>query len=366
LSPSKTFPSPLAWVTSRKFDHNAVRDKHSMFYLPAKFNYNHFNFLNMRKIYFLVMALCTSVVGVAQTVLYSNNFENGAGTATIVGNGQIVAETTAGFGSVFHNAAGGQATRTNYLQLPATIFADLKTNGSKELTIAFWVNVGTAANYYWTPIFSAYADAPAPAVAPATGTTNGMPMMVIQSRMVGQVNCNGWTDLVAADNVATVNTESTAWLDDAAWHYFTAVFTETSVKFLVDNVVKNAWTLNGTDGHTVTGLLTNGEALDYICLGGNQAWSWNDPDPAYKYDDVTIYASALTPNQIAANMASKIPTAVEKTTNDVSGDVVAVEYYSINGTKVANDYSELTSGIYIKKSIYENGAVVSAKIVKKQ
>jgi hypothetical protein len=249
----------------------------------------------MKKIYFLAAALCMTMMGNAQTVIYTNNFEAGVGDATIVGNGTLVTDASPAFGQVFHNAAGGQAMRTNYLLLPANTFEVFNSTNAggypKELTIAFWVNKGTATDNFWTPIFTAYGAAP-------VGNVNTWPMMALQSRLRAQVNCAGYTDLLNADNVAGTNTESVTWLDDNAWHYYTATFTETKVKVYVDGIVKNEWNCNGTDGHTVNGLFSNGFELDYVCLGGNQAWDWPDNDPAYKFDDITIYSNALTPSKL--------------------------------------------------------------------
>lgn len=251
----------------------------------------------MKKSLFLFLTLLIVGSNQAQNVLYSNNFENGVGSATIIGNGQIVSEN-APFGQVFHNAAGGQGIRSNYLKLPTNIFANLQSSGSKELTIAFWVNRGTAVNYYWTPIFTAYGAAPNPA--------NTWPMLALQSRLWAQLNCAGWTDFTNAQNVLGTNKESTVWLDDNAWHYYTAVFTETNVKIYVDGVIQNEWNLTGNPaGSSVSGLFSNGSELTYIALGGNQAWNWADPDPAYKFDDLVIYSSALTLSQINSNRAAK-------------------------------------------------------------
>jgi len=311
----------------------------------------------MKKIYTFAMALFVTLAAGAQTIIYSNNFENGVGTSTIVGNGQIESVQTGGFGAVFHNAAGGQAIRSNYLLLPADVLANLQASGSKELSIAFWVNKGTAIDNYWTPIFSAYGAAP-------VAGANTWPMMVLQSRLVAQVNCAGWTDLVDADNVNAVNTVATDWLDDAAWHYYTAIFTETSVKVLIDGVVKNAWTLNGTDGHTVSGLFTNGGDLKYICLGGNQAWNWGDPDPAYMYDDVAVYSNALTVDQITAIIAAKsTASGIQPVSNDNS-EIISQEFFTLNGSKAGSEYNKLKSGVYIKRAVYSNGVTKSTKTVK--
>ena len=311
----------------------------------------------MKKIYLFAIAFFLTIFVNAQTVLYSNNFNSGVGTASIVGNGQIEAVTTPGFGSVFHNAAGGQGLRANYLLLPADIFANLQASGSKELSIAFWINKGTAVNNFWTPIFSAYGAAP-------IAGANTWPMMILQSRLVAQVNCAGWTDLTDADNINAVNKVSTTYLDDAAWHYYTATFTETSVKVYVDGVVQNSWIASPT-GQSVSGLFTNGADLKYICLGGNQAWGWADEDPAYMYDDLAIYSSALTVPQINAIIAAKnTTTAVNQIQPETNTELVSESYYSITGAKVYLEYNKLQKGVYIKRSVFSNGTILNVKIEK--
>lgn len=309
----------------------------------------------MRKFYSILIALFITLGISAQTIIYSNNFENSTGDASIIGNGAIVEEGTASFGSVFHNAAGGQAIRANYLLLPEDIFAKLQESGSKELSIAFWVNKGTAVDNFWTPMFSAYGAAP-------DNNVNTWPMMVLQSRLVAQVNNAGWTDLTDVQNLNGVNSVTTEWLDDNAWHFYTATFSESAVNIYIDGDLKNSWILTGGDGSTVSGLFTNGADLKYICLGGNQAWNWADPDPAYMYDDITIYSSLLDVTQIEVIITAKSGTAVKQF--DFSGDVVNEEYISITGVKAGNDFSTLKPGIYIKKDTYSNGAVKSTKIGK--
>ncbi len=311
----------------------------------------------MKKFYFFALALLTTTVVGAQTVIYSNTFESGAGDATIVGNGAIVDDATPGFGKVFHNAAGGQAIRANYLLLPADVFADLQASAQQAVSIGFWVNKGSAVDYFWTPLFSAYGAAP-------INNANTWPMMVLQSRLVAQVNVAGWTDLVDAQNVKGVNKASTVWLDDNAWHYYTAVFTPTNVKIYVDGVIENEWNIDGvTAGQVVAGMFTNGSELKYISLGGNQAWNWADPDPAYKFDDVAVYASALTAEQInAIRTAKSLSTALPGEVQDQV--LVSEEYFNLNGTKVTVKLNELDKGSYIRRAVYSDGSVKTLKVIK--
>ncbi|MDR2056873.1 MAG: T9SS type A sorting domain-containing protein [Dysgonamonadaceae bacterium] len=253
----------------------------------------------MKKIFTLILLGGALIYNAkAQTLLYSNDFEQGVNDAVIIGNGVIEDDSNPLLGKVFHNAAGGQAIRSNYLQLPATIFADLQTAATNAVSISFWVNKGTAVDYFWTPLFSAYGAAPVDGV-------NTWPMMILQSRGIVQVNHAGWCDFTDAQNVAGTNTVSTEWLDDNSWHFYTAVFTLGNVKVYIDGTVMNEWNLNGDEaGGSTSGLFTNGSALTYICLGGNQAWDWADPDPAYLFDKVRIHADALTKEQIDALIAA--------------------------------------------------------------
>ncbi|MBN2765334.1 MAG: LamG domain-containing protein [Paludibacteraceae bacterium] len=311
----------------------------------------------MRKLYTVFIMLLTMGGLYAQTVLYSNNFDAGAGDATIVGNGQLEAGTGAGFESVFHNAVGGQAIRSNYLLLPDNVFANLQAAATRELSIAFWVKKGTAIDYFWTPVFSAYAAAP-------LSTGNSWPMMVLQSRLVGQVNCGGWNDLVNADNVSGTNKESTTWLDDDQWHYYTATFTDSKVRIYVDGLIQNEWnTEKDVAGKTVSGLFDAGSELTYICLGGNQAWNWADPDPAYLFDDVAIYSSELTVEQINTNISAKTTTAIHSVD---ALRLISEEYFFINGVTVGNDFNALHEGVYIRKVMMSDGSLLTNKVMKKK
>ena len=280
-------------------------------------------------------ALFCSTGAKAQTLLYSNDFESGLNGSTIVGNGVIEDSSNPGHGMVFHNAAAGQAVRTNYLTLPATIFSDLKTDATNALTISFWVNKGTATNYFWCPIFSAYAAAP-----PAGG--NSSPMMVLQSRGVVQTNLDGtWCDYTDAQNVKATNTASTNWIDDSNWHFYAVTFTTTSVKVYIDGTIMNEWTLSGTaSGGSDAGLFSIGSALSYICLGGNQAWSWNDPDPAFLYDKLKIYSGALTTAQINSLIASDgliAPVLTSSKTALYFDDKYLSESILVNGANLGSD-----------------------------
>jgi hypothetical protein len=222
-------------------------------------------------------------------------------TATIVGNGNYVPTADEEFGVVFQNATGGM--RANYLLLPEDVLSH--STETKALTVGVWVNAsnaGASSDYMWSPLFMAYGAAP-------VNNENTWPMLALQYRGVVQVNCAGWCDFTDVQNIKGVNTlyhNATDWLVDHQWHYYTATFTETTAKVFFDGVAVNEWEVSGSGGGSeIKGLFSNGADLKYICLGGNQAWNWGDPDPGFMFDDITIYNVELSAEQITMIIAQK-------------------------------------------------------------
>jgi len=82
------------------------------------------------------------------------------------------------------------------------------------------------------------------------------------------------------------------------------VFTPTTAKVYIDGEIANEWEIDGTN-NTAAGLFSNGSELQYICLGGNQAWNWGDNDPGFWFDDIAIYNQELSKAQIKAIMGLK-------------------------------------------------------------
>ncbi|MDR2804069.1 MAG: LamG domain-containing protein [Dysgonamonadaceae bacterium] len=232
--------------------------------------------------------------------IYLHTFDV-ANVSTIVGGGSFVPVTEQEFGVVFQNATGGM--RENYLLLPETVLSH--SVETKALTVGVWVNAsnaGASSVYMWSPLFTAYGAAP-------VNKENTWPMLALQYRGVVQVNCAGWCDFTDAQNIKGVNTlyhTANDWLVDHHWHYYTATFTETTAKVFFDGVAVNEWQVSGSGaGSEVKGLFSNGADLKYICLGGNQAWSWSDPDPGFMFDDIAIYNVELSAEQIAMIIAEK-------------------------------------------------------------
>jgi hypothetical protein len=249
-------------------------------------------------------------------LVYLNTFDTPNG-AQVEGAGAFVEVDDLNFGKVFKNATGG--TRQNYLKLPSDVLSH--STETKEMTIGVWVNAanaGESSTYMWSPLFTAYGAAP-------VDNTNTWPMLALQYRGVVQVNNSGWCDFTDAQNVKGANTlyhDATDWLADRKWHYYTATFTETSAKVYFDGVLVNEWAVDGnSDGSVIRGLFSNGADLSYVCLGGNQAWNWGDPDPGFMFDDFAVYNVELTAAQISVIINRKEhPELVYLNTFDILND----------------------------------------------
>ncbi len=220
-----------------------------------------------------------------------------------VGNGKFAAtdEEGAPFSDFFQND--GTAMRTSYCLLPEDVLAH--SEKSQALTIAFWVRAqedAVSSNYLMTPLFTAYTAAP-------SSYGNTWPMMACQYRGGLQVSCSGWSDYTDEQNVAGENTYyngDTDWLADHKWHYYTAVFEDENAKVFFDGVLKNEWNNDGVT-NTQKGLFTGGAYLKYVCLGGNQAWDWNDNDAPFDFARLLIQNSSMTPDMIKAQMTTDFP-----------------------------------------------------------
>ena len=205
------------------------------------------------------------------------------------------------FGDFFSND--GSAKRASYCLLPEDVLAH--SDKTQELTIAVWVRAQKetkSADYMWAPLFTAYAAAPVNGV-------NSWPMLACQYRGVLQVNCAGWTDYTDAQNVAGKNTlyhGDTDWLKDHKWHHYAAVFEGENAKVFIDGVLKNEWDVTKVADNTQKGLFSNGAELKYVCLGGNQAWDWNDNDAPFDFARLLIKNSKMTAGEIAAQMKADV------------------------------------------------------------
>ena len=306
------------------------------------------------------------ITGIEAAYVYTTNFSTYVDDATgerltwkgekAVGDGQFVSteEEGAVFGDYYQNVA-GSGPRQNYCLLPEDVLAhSAKTH---ELTIAFWVSAEgfTPDQYTYAPLFTAYAQQNSP---------NTWPMLALQSRGPIQVNCSGWCDFTGAQavggkvNIYNSNAWEAGdaafnlvgnWLEDQKWHYFTAVFTDTNASIYLDGDVKNEWNVDGvTEGQIISGLFDHGEDLKYVCLGGNQAWDWNDLDSPFRFARLMIKNSKMTAGEIKAQMLADFPGYVEyldgidmvKVNNTQSNGAV----YNLAGQRVNDSFK----GIIVK------------------
>lgn len=248
------------------------------------------------------------------------------------------------FSNFFRND--GSAKRASYCLLPEDVLAH--SDKTQELTIAVWVRSqkeAESANYKYVPLFTAYAAAP-------VNGANTWPMLACQYRGLLQTNDgNGkWTDYTDAQNVAGKNTEYNGdndWLKDHKWHHYAAVFEGENAKVFIDGVLKNEWNNDGTT-NTQKGLFANGANLKYVCLGGNQAWDWNDNDAPFDFAKLLIKNSKMTAGEIAAQMKADFgnndmeayyaeggETGV-KAIKTIQNSNAAI--YNLAGQKVSNDF----------------------------
>lgn len=289
-------------------------------------------------------------------------------------------DADARFGRIYHNDPNlTTAVRTNYLQLPADVLSHSGT--SKEMTIGFWVNMKGAKDFYYSPLFTAY-----PNVEKASDDSEPWPIFTCLARKIVSLNCWGYCDLGNTYNNNGTNAETSAWLDDKAWHYYTITLTSTTVKVYIDGVVENSWTVDGTTpGQVITGLFDAGAAyttengLKYICLGGNQSNNFSDPDPAFGFDDFAVYNAALSAEQIAQVISNKLHYTVNAVdgnssifkvladANSISNSVsVAYPRYILDGTTLreaaatSSNYTKtytLTSSCQTENIAYTNSTV---------
>ena len=297
--------------------------------------------------------------GIEPPFIYTTNFSTYEDSETgerktwkgesIVGNGQFTSteEEGAPFGDYFQND--GSAVRTSYCLLPEDVLAH--SANTHELTIAFWVSAEgfTPNQYTYAPFLTAYAQKDSP---------NGMPMLALQSRGFAQVNCSGWCDFTAANNVSGKNNVYNQnaweandaahnfagnWLEDQKWHYYTAVFTDTNAKIFLDGEVKNEWNIDGvSEGQVLSGLFTNGADLKYVCLGGNQAWDWNDNDAPFRFARLLIKNNKMTQGEIKAQMLADFPGYEEYLASNIetvkTGNAMNGATYNLAGQRVSDTY----------------------------
>ena len=305
----------------------------------------------MKRIYTFAAGLLITSAMTAQVTLpratFKLDFEGATNVAdfggTQVGDGELRTSDDPNFGTYYQNCPNkAVATKaTNYLRVElgdGLSKAGLKTSDN-AISLCFWVNP-TVANlefpnisYYWSVLYSIYTKANR-GLGPSDGW-NG-PMWSQNIRGWLQINDwnDRWDDFGDDENISGTNNISTDWLqqltyegevsyDDEGneivttepmpfeynWHFVALVLSaaENTATFYVDGEIFNQWNCksdfysNGV-GNTFFGNLGN---YDDLYLGGVAQWTWADPDPAFAYDDFTIYAGSLNLDQQAVIMDIK-------------------------------------------------------------
>lgn len=290
----------------------------------------------MKKIYLLAAGLSLSLGISAQVTLpratFSLDFEGVTNVSEIngtqVGDGELRQSDDPNFGTYYQNCPNSAvATKaTNYLRVELgdglTKAADKTTDGA--VSIGFWVNP-TVANlnfpdisYYYSVFYTIYS-----AGNRGLGASDnwGNTMWSQNARGWAQINdwSGHWDDFGDVENINGVNQISIDYLAqkteevtstneegeevvetvptgfDDNWHYIAFVLNkaDNTATIYADGTIYNQWTcqdgfLNGT-----TTLFDGFSNYADLYLGGVAQWTWNDPDPAFAYDDFTIFAGNL-------------------------------------------------------------------------
>lgn len=316
----------------------------------------------MKKFYSLMGMLFTTGVAMAQTTLPNAvatiNFEGVQSAADLsaeqVGAGEFRQSSDSNFGIYYQNNPEGLlTTHANYLIIPTQGLVRSHAKSNEQFSIGFWINAFVAnekqgmksTGHYFSTAIAAYSQA-------NSYKTFSWPMFSARTRGILQINCNGWSDYVNSENVNGTNVESNDWIKtkqvedgvttdedgnevpnmvdtdfDANWHYVTLTFNGINAKFYVDGEIMNEWnaTVNNYSFPSVT------DALDALYLGDCGPF-FNDKDGAYAYDDIAMYATELTHDQIDLIMRIKL----NQLTED---DRLAVAQAQLDATKTElSDY----------------------------
>ena len=281
------------------------------------------------------------------TDVYTNDFSTADGLSFAgITSSSLVEDDT--FGHAFQNTASASA-RTNYLIMPDDLLAH--SAETEALTIGFWVNAknaGSGEAYNWAPLFTAYGAAPNP--------TNTWPMLACQYRGVLQVNCTGYSDFEDTQNANNVNAlyhqaNGQNWLADNDWHYYTVVFVDEVASVYFDGVLKNRWYNTKLADRTQRGLFSNGAELKYICLGGNQAWDWNDNDAGFRFAKFRLQNSVMTAEDIQTQMR------IDK--GELATVKIGATGYTTYASSLKLDLSDLPEGLTAYKASTVGESTVS-------
>lgn len=241
------------------------------------------------------------------TAVYTLDFEGAASVADFgaeqVGEGELRTSSLKNFGTYYQNkpTVTSKTSHGNYLIVPTQGFIEAQKENDQQVTISLWVN-GTVANehgsdHYFSTLIAAYNSS-------SSYKAFSWPMFSARARGTLQINCAGWSDFVVGESVTGSVIESNDWIKnntgnefDDNWHFVAIVIDGQDYKYYIDGKVVNEWRTNSTEGSNNYMFSTVMNQLDQIYLGDCGPF-WQDEDPAYAYDDISIYSYALTPTEI--------------------------------------------------------------------
>ena len=295
----------------------------------------------------MIVAATLATASYAQVTLptatFKLDFEGATSVAdfngTQVGDGELRQSDDPNFGTYYQNCPNNAvATKaTNYLRVELGDGLTKAGANGNYLSLSFWVNptvantVYPSISYYWSVLYSIY-------TANNRGLTstdgwNG-PMWSQNVRGWAQINdwADRWDDFSDDENVNGSNVWDITWLEQKTetvittddegneiqeqvptgfndnWHLVAFVLSayDNTATIFVDGAQFRKWNCKAdfyaNGSNTFFSHLGNYQDL---YLGGVAQWTWNDPDPAFAYDDFTIYAGPLDEAQLEVIMKIK-------------------------------------------------------------
>ncbi len=202
-------------------------------------------------------------------------------------------------------------SKTNYLTITTSAFSEAKNAGNNAVTVSFWINPYYALdlsqnNRQYGNIFVAYGN--------GTGVNVDMAIGLNARANLG-THCNlNYSPYNYYYDESTGN--NYAWLSKGAsfansWHHVALVYSldgssNVIIKQYVDGELLNSYTkANAGSGAQATyNEMTLLDQFTKFVIGGNDQ-IFSDPDNAYAYDDIAIYSTALSADQIAKIHSAK-------------------------------------------------------------
>lgn len=176
-------------------------------------------------------------------------------------------------------------------------------------------------------------------------------------------NSGGWFDANVGKDANDNLIPGTDFLGQNAWKNVKLQFTANSFAILVDNqvVFDNNATANLYQDIANYGIVVNylKNTANVFVIGTGSWWSDNVNENGEHRDKQNSYLKNIkfTPDFSTVSAISELEI-------DPNAKVIGEEYFTVTGSKVSEDYSELPAGLYIKKTNYNNGQFLSSKILK--